>query len=505
VLLNGDATTGPQISTAQIAPDQLDNWSFARDQQAQRSPSADSAPPPQLSPGMTGAADLGAYGNWSNDPDYGTVWYPGAVPAGWAPYHYGHWAWVSPWGWTWIDDQPWGFAPFHYGRWVYRTRGWGWVPGVAVARPVYAPALVVFVGSPGGHLFIGSGIEGVAWFPLGPREVFVPSYRTSVAYVRNVNATSVNVTNIHITRINNQVVVNNNNGGVTNGFANRRFVTAVPTNAFASARPVHQAAVAAPASLTTGNLPVAHSPGVSPPPQAAHAAAGPAGNSNRPPQNQSGNFSRGSNATHLFPTLPPGGSAPSNAAVTPNAAAPGNGHSGHPLPAMPPSHGNAVANHTPGGAPVAAPNAGPVPGKNAVVNPAPTPQKGTAPGGNNDRSRDTRGHPQQQQQGSPPSGPAVATTPRAPPRPAPAAVVAPPAPNRAPVTPQVKSAPVPPSQPPRGNPPAANAVHNGPPPGQPRDANRGQPPQHQEQSKGGPPPSKNADNQKNQKKDNNGN
>jgi hypothetical protein len=267
---------------------------------------------------------------------------------------------------------------------------------------------------------------------------------------------------------------------------------------------VHQAAVAAPASLTTGNLPVAHSPGVSPPPQAAHAAAGPAGNSNRPPQNQSGNFSRGSNATHLFPTLPPGGSAPSNAAVTPNAAAPGNGHSGHPLPPMPPSHGNAVANRTPGSAPVAAPNAGPVPGKNAVVNPAPTPQKGTAPGGNNDRSRDTRGHPQQQQQGSPPSGPAVAT-PRAPPRPAPAAVVAPPAPNRAPVTPQVKSAPVPPSQPPHGNPPAANAVHNGPPPGQPRDANRGQPPQHQEQSKGGPPPSKNADNQKNQKKDNNGN
>lgn len=166
-LLNGDATTGPQISTAQIAPDQLDNWAFARDQQAQRPPSADGVPPPQLSPGMTGAADLGAYGNWSSDPDYGTVWYPGAVPADWAPYHYGHWAWVSPWGWTWIDDQPWGFAPFHYGRWVHRTRGWGWVPGVVVARPVYAPALVVFVGSPGGHLFIGSGIEGVAWFPLG--------------------------------------------------------------------------------------------------------------------------------------------------------------------------------------------------------------------------------------------------------------------------------------------------------------------------------------------------
>ena len=50
----------------------------------------------------------------------------------------GYWAWVEPWGWTWIDYSPWGFAPFHYGRWVHADDHWGWIPGKAVPkmRPV---------------------------------------------------------------------------------------------------------------------------------------------------------------------------------------------------------------------------------------------------------------------------------------------------------------------------------------------------------------------------------
>jgi len=64
------------------------------------------------------------------------------MPAGWAPYREGHWAWVEPWGWTWIDDEPWGFAPFHYGRWAFVAGAWSWVPGRLdpAVRPVYAPA-----------------------------------------------------------------------------------------------------------------------------------------------------------------------------------------------------------------------------------------------------------------------------------------------------------------------------------------------------------------------------
>ncbi len=89
--------------------------------------------------------------------------------------------------------------PFHYGRWVYQRNVWCWAPGRWVARPVYAPALVAWVGVPGASVSIGIG-AAVGWFPLAPREVFVPGYRTTPRYVRNVNVTHVtnigNVTNI---------------------------------------------------------------------------------------------------------------------------------------------------------------------------------------------------------------------------------------------------------------------------------------------------------------------
>jgi hypothetical protein len=143
---------------------------------------------------MVGYEDLDRNGVWSEIPDYGPVWRPRTVDVDWAPYRHGHWAWVDPWGWTWIDDAPWGFAPFHYGRWVLTGGGWVWVPGrMGVGRPVYAPALVVFIGTP--------GFNGAAWFPLGPREVYRPVYRASDGYYRRLNAghvTNINVTNVYV-------------------------------------------------------------------------------------------------------------------------------------------------------------------------------------------------------------------------------------------------------------------------------------------------------------------
>jgi hypothetical protein len=141
---------------------------------------------------VVGVEDLDSYGTWRTTDAYGPVWQPNGVDAGWAPYSDGNWAWVEPWGWTWIDSSPWGFAPFHYGRWAHMDNGWGWIPGRAVPkmRAVYAPALVVFVG---GNQWRPSGIAGggIGWFPLGPREVYVPSYQASNVYERNINGTAV--------------------------------------------------------------------------------------------------------------------------------------------------------------------------------------------------------------------------------------------------------------------------------------------------------------------------
>jgi hypothetical protein len=175
--------------------DEWEDWCAARDRRWDDARSAR-----YVSRGMIGYEDLDDHGDWRETPDYGWVWAPRVVVVGWAPYRYGHWAWVEPWGWTWIDDASWGFAPFHYGRWVYLGGGWVWVPGHVVPRPVYAPALVVFVGGRNWSVAIAGG--GVAWCPLAPDEPYVPAYRVSNTYFRKVNVTNVNVTNITVTNVN---------------------------------------------------------------------------------------------------------------------------------------------------------------------------------------------------------------------------------------------------------------------------------------------------------------
>jgi hypothetical protein len=211
-------------------PDAFDQWSDGRDRRFDESPSSR-----YVSRDVVGAQDLDAYGDWQPAGEYGNVWYP-RVAAGWAPYHDGHWAWVDPWGWTWVDDAPWGYAPAHYGRWAFVGNRWGWVPGPLEARPVYAPALVVFVG--GGGPAMGGN---VAWFPLGPREVYVPSYHVSPAYVNRVNISNTNVSQTTVTNVYNTTVVNNTTVINNVTYANRNVsgaVTAVPQQAFSSAQPV---------------------------------------------------------------------------------------------------------------------------------------------------------------------------------------------------------------------------------------------------------------------------
>jgi uncharacterized protein DUF6600 len=226
--------------------DDFDEWAYNRDREAEESQSAR-----YVSHDVVGYQDLDHYGEWRDDPSYGHVWYPTQVSEGWAPYRTGHWAWISPWGWTWVDDAPWGYAPFHYGRWVSVEGRWGWVPGPPEERPVYAPALVVFVGG-------GPGAGGnVAWFPLGPREVYVPAYQTSPEYVNRVNVSNTTVNSTTVTNVYNTTVINNNNTTINNTninntrvnnvtYANRNVsgaVTAVPQHAFVSAQPVARAAV----------------------------------------------------------------------------------------------------------------------------------------------------------------------------------------------------------------------------------------------------------------------
>jgi len=186
VTFRGDDPLDAQYSRLG-GPDEFDSWSLERDRRDDRVASSQTSE--YVSPDVTGYEDLNDNGRWSSEPEYGYVWTPNHVVAGWAPYQYGRWAWISPWGWTWIDDAPWGYAPFHYGRWAYTRNRWCWVPGPRHVRAVYAPALVGWVGSPGSvNVSLGDG--GVAWFPLAPYEVYVPARRYSAHYVERVNASN---------------------------------------------------------------------------------------------------------------------------------------------------------------------------------------------------------------------------------------------------------------------------------------------------------------------------
>jgi hypothetical protein len=223
--------------------DDFDRWCSQRDYREEHAVARR-----YVSDDVVGYEDLDDYGGWRQTPEYGTIWFPHVTVVDWAPYRYGHWAWISPWGWTWVDDAPWGFAPFHYGRWVNVRGAWGWVPcpprtvAVAYVRPVYAPALVAWVGGP--HFAVGVGVGGgvgvnVGWFPLGPREVYVPSYHVSRRYVNNVNVSNTTVNQTVVNNYYNTTVINKNVTNVT--YVNQRVaggVTATSGQNFSSAQHV---------------------------------------------------------------------------------------------------------------------------------------------------------------------------------------------------------------------------------------------------------------------------
>jgi Family of unknown function (DUF6600) len=253
--------------------DDFDRWCSQRDYREEHAVARR-----YVSDDVIGYEDLDDYGGWRQVPEYGTVWFPHVTVVGWAPYRYGHWAWISPWGWTWVDDAPWGFAPFHYGRWVNVRGGWGWVPcppravAVAYVRPVYAPALVAWVGGP--HFAVGVGVGGgvgvnVGWFPLGPREVYVPSYHSSRTYINNVNVSNTTVNQTVVNNYYNTTVINKNvtnvryvNQGVSGA------VTATSGQNFASAQPVGRNMVRVDQrEVATAQVAVT-APGVVPPKQA---------------------------------------------------------------------------------------------------------------------------------------------------------------------------------------------------------------------------------------------
>lgn len=180
---------GSAVRMSQVQPDAFDDWSLARDRRDERL-----AALRYVSPETTGYEELDQYGTWQTTADDGPVWYPRYVAADWAPYRLGRWVWIAPWGWTWIDNARWCYAPSHYGRWRRIGGRWGWLPGRLAPQPVWAPALVGWVGDRNWSASFSSGnAPAVGWFPLAPREAYVPSYPASRIYLQQINRSQVTI------------------------------------------------------------------------------------------------------------------------------------------------------------------------------------------------------------------------------------------------------------------------------------------------------------------------
>ena len=252
----GDVGT-PQLRTVNSAPPALQPYWAARDRQVSYE-----APAQYLSSDVTGYEDLNAYGSWSHDNQYGNVWTPRSVPSDWQPYRTGHWSNVQPWGWTWIDDQPWGYAPYHYGRWANSNNRWVWVPPQRDVKPVYAPALVAFIG--GVELSISLGNQSnapVGWFPLGPRETYVPSYTADRDYYNRINRSAQVQQNTLDDRWQRAQRHEPAANPTANAMVNHRFVTVVPSETFVRSQPVARAALkVAPEKIATAPVAVVSAP-----------------------------------------------------------------------------------------------------------------------------------------------------------------------------------------------------------------------------------------------------
>ena len=251
--------TAPVLATTEpVAVDEFAEWCRARAVDDARL-----AAPYFVSRETTGYAALDAAGSWRADARYGEVWEPAAVPAGWAPYRDGHWRWLKPQGWSWVDDEPWGFATSHYGRWLLDDGRWAWVPGKWSAHPVWVPAVVAFLGTRGvGLSYAGGPGPAIGWFALAPGEIYWPSYTVDIGYIRAVNAGAV---------ADPETIKSRGDGepppAVANAhFANREFATVVPRPVFVAEQPVAPALVTIPAWRLHNAPAIMGSPRIGPPP-----------------------------------------------------------------------------------------------------------------------------------------------------------------------------------------------------------------------------------------------
>ena len=166
--------SGGDVDVATVAAaDDFDRWCAQREQRWTHNQGVAQ----YVSSDVVGAQELDNYGDWSQDPDYGYVWYPTAVAVDWAPYRYGRWLWMS---------RP-GAGPgstMHPGAMRRFTTGAGPIgPTLGLGAGPAAQPRHLCPGTGGLDGWIRRSSPNVGWLPLAPGEVYLPAYRVSPRYL----------------------------------------------------------------------------------------------------------------------------------------------------------------------------------------------------------------------------------------------------------------------------------------------------------------------------------
>jgi FecR protein len=178
------------------SPDEWERWNMDRDRRLSAWGESSRYLPGEL---HEYSSDFDENGRWEYAADYGYVWTPAVVAAGWAPYTVGSWIWIHG-NYVWVAHDPWCWAPCHYGRWVFiPAYGWSWVPP-SPGAVYWGPGYVGWIVTP----------SYVAWVPLAPGEIFY-GYGYYGPWSRNITTVGVNtvvVNQVFVNaRVNNAVVV----------------------------------------------------------------------------------------------------------------------------------------------------------------------------------------------------------------------------------------------------------------------------------------------------------
>ena len=162
VFIEGDRPGEWEMSDASRFDDEFTAWADDRDSVIDKA-LAGAHYDKYYDQDIYGAEELNAHGDWEYTSDYGYIWQPYQRSISgyndWSPYRYGSWRWVPPFGWTWVNAEPWGWATYHYGRWIWYRGRWVWTPYsyYRTNRSWWYPALVV----------VQVINRNVCWYPLG--------------------------------------------------------------------------------------------------------------------------------------------------------------------------------------------------------------------------------------------------------------------------------------------------------------------------------------------------